>query len=177
MASRGRIFCNGKQVRRDCAPDDSAPAVLSSGVRVIHCCSTDTHCRRPASSNLLTLIFLAKVNPEPLSGRSFCRWQAPDAQAKTQNVLQKLWRRWNSYNACKADGEHGTGDHLIAHTASPIFSKWERRNTGHPRDPYPKDVAITTGYSIFYEEWVLLPFSPLYLIGNSKNPPLQGASS
>ena len=30
---------------------------------------------------------------------------------------------------CKAVGEHGTGDHLIAHTPSPNFSKWERRTT------------------------------------------------
>ena len=178
VASRGRIFCCGKQVRRDCAPDDSAPAVLSSGVRVIHCCSTDTHCRRPASSNLFALIFLAKVNPEQLSGRSFCRWHAPDAQAKTQNLIcTQLWCRWNAYSFCEADGEHGTGDHLIAHTASPMFSKWERRNTGHPRDPYPEDVAITIGCSMLYKEWVLLSFSPLHLTGKARNPLLQYASS
>ena len=101
------------------------------------------------------LIFLAKVNPV---------------------------KQLEDTNACKAVREHGTGDHLIAHTASPIFSKWERRTTqfllpGHPRDPYPKDVAITIGCSMLYEEWVLLPFSPLHLIGKSRNPPLQGASS
>ena len=39
---------------------------------------------------------------------------------------------------CKAVGEHGTGDHLIAHTASPIFQSGSAAQHRSPKRSLPK---------------------------------------